>query len=141
MICLQLNRDTEQECGEWSPGAIIYINSSSSGSATRPSSFQISINWTSVSAQSSGKKRHTVAFCASPSSVVSKAVVAKWSRCQETGFSWRFVAVLSPMALFFPITNLLHLLEKKELERDCNRRIRRTPQKPSTNFSNEPSAA
>jgi hypothetical protein len=38
--------------------------------------------------------------------------VAKGNRSQVIGFSCRLVAGLSPMALFFPTTNLLHLLQR-----------------------------
>ena len=104
-------------CMSWN---VIYRNSSSWGSVARPSSFHISRNWGKVSTKGFRCMLciHTFAFCASASSVVSKAAVAKGSRCQEMVLSLRFAAVLSPIALFFPTTNLLHLLQTK-LEMHC----------------------
>jgi hypothetical protein len=54
----------------------------------------------------------TLAFCASTSAAVKMGAIAKGSRSQVIGFSCRFVAGLSPMALFLPTTNLLHLLQR-----------------------------
>ena len=53
----------------------------------------------------------TLVFCTSASAEVSRGVVANGSRFHDIGCSCRLVAVLSPIALFFPMANLLHLLE------------------------------
>lgn len=62
-----------------------------------------------------GHLPRTLAFWLSTSSVVRIGAVANGRRSQDMGLSWRLTAGLSPIALFFPSANLLHLLNKTSL--------------------------